>query len=222
MTDLAGWYAADDLSPVAKAQALEQMADAREAAAERREAGVREAAREQRLESMLFANRQAGDPLGGIQRARAAYTDADDECRELAAQLERAQAKRGRAEANVAFFAERAQQANQLATRSASADLLSPAREALADAAAARVERMLAAASVSRPKELSRSRGDAVRRSEHCVHCINDGVDDETSYLLHLDPELDVPVTTPEQAEMMNLNLPQRSAHGGHRPMIYR
>jgi hypothetical protein len=39
-------------------------------------------------------------------------------------------------------------------------------------------------------------RGAAVR-SEMCVHCTDQGVDDETSYLLHSDPELNVPVTPP-------------------------
>ena len=34
-------------------------------------------------------------------------------------------------------------------------------------------------------------------RSEQCVHCIEQGVSDETSYLLHSDPELSVPVTSP-------------------------
>ena len=121
------------------------MSDAREAAAERRERDEADAAREQRLESLMFANRQAGDPLGEIQRARAAFTDADDECRDLAAKLARAEARRDRASGNITFFAERMQQANQLAQRSASADLLSPAKEALAEAASARVERMLAA-----------------------------------------------------------------------------
>lgn len=45
-------------------------------------------------------------------------------------------------------------------------------------------------------------RGSVVARSECCVHCIDQGVDDETSYLLHSDPELNVPVTAPgTQAE---------------------
>jgi hypothetical protein len=50
----------------------------------------------------------------------------------------------------------------------------------------------------SRPKE--GSRGAAAVRSEHCAFCSEDGVDDETSYLLHSDPELAVPVTPPQQA----------------------
>ena len=41
------------------------------------------------------------------------------------------------------------------------------------------------------------SRGDAAVRSESCIHCVDQGVDDETSYLLHSDPELNVPVTPP-------------------------
>jgi hypothetical protein len=33
------------------------------------------------------------------------------------------------------------------------------------------------------------------------VYCARENVDPETSYLLHHDPELNVPVTTAEQAE---------------------
>jgi hypothetical protein len=42
----------------------------------------------------------------------------------------------------------------------------------------------------------SASRG-VVARSEQCVHCTEQGVSDEMSYLLHSDPELNVPVTPP-------------------------
>jgi len=188
MTDLAGWYAADDISPLQRGQAFEAMSDAREAAAERREQAEREANREQRLETLMFSNRQAGDPLGGIRRARAAFTDADDECRELSAQLARAEAKRDRASANVAFFAERMSQATQLASRSASADLLSPAREILAEVAAQRVDRMLANASAGRPKERGQSYGVAVRSDQPviCKECQAAGVTDaDEEFRLH-------------------------------------
>jgi hypothetical protein len=32
------------------------------------------------------------------------------------------------------------------------------------------------------------------------VYCTKEGLDDETSYLLHSDPEYDCPPTSPEQA----------------------
>jgi hypothetical protein len=40
---------------------------------------------------------------------------------------------------------------------------------------------------------------DAVR-SEHCIHCTEAGVDDETAFLLHSDPQFPIPVTPPQQA----------------------
>jgi hypothetical protein len=66
----------------------------------------------------------------------------------------------------------------------------------------AEVTRELAAAAQPRRPErrpfVSRGR-DAVR-SEHCVWCTQEGLDDETAFLLHSDPERPLPVTTPEQA----------------------
>jgi hypothetical protein len=54
------------------------------------------------------------------------------------------------------------------------------------------------AVKASRPQARPRfARGGAAVRSESCIHCIDQGVDDETSYLLHSDPELSVPVTAP-------------------------
>ena len=35
-----------------------------------------------------------------------------------------------------------------------------------------------------------------IESGRYCVHCTDQGVDDETSYLLHSDPELNVPVTS--------------------------
>jgi chromosome segregation ATPase len=183
MTDAASWsaqFGPDGLSPVEQALAYSAMEDARDEAKDRREQAEREAAREDRLEALAFANRQAGDPLGELQRSRAAFAAADDECRDLAAQLAKAQARRDRAQGNVEFLAARMQEATSLASRSAATDLLSPAKEAMAEArqeaARQRVERMLAARSASRPKgEASRSRGDVVPGPYpglcHCANC---------------------------------------------------
>lgn len=211
-----GWlgaFSGGDLSPLQKATALDSMSDARELAAEKREADEREAARQDRLDAMLFSNAQNGDPLGQIQLARAAFTVADDQVRDLSAQLARAEAKRDRAQSNITFFASRAQQANQLAQRSSN-DLLAPAKEALAEAASQRVERMLAA--VSRPKGAPVSPGYAVRAETQldCTHCAEAGASAEESYLLHADPDAPWAVAGPDGA-------PQRSAHG-RQPMIQR
>jgi hypothetical protein len=71
------------------------------------------------------------------------------------------------------------------------------ARQAFAQATRAMLAGTLAPRA-PRPKGVSR--GGVAVRSESCVHCIDQGVDDETSYLLHSDPEFNVPVTSPEQA----------------------
>jgi hypothetical protein len=42
-------------------------------------------------------------------------------------------------------------------------------------------------------------RGGVAGRSESCIHCVNQGVSDDISYLLHSDPELNLPTTSPEQ-----------------------
>jgi hypothetical protein len=58
----------------------------------------------------------------------------------------------------------------------------------------------MAAAEAGRPAPRpfgSASRSGVAVRSEQCVHCTADGVSDETSFLLHSDPELNVPVTPP-------------------------
>jgi hypothetical protein len=67
-------------------------------------------------------------------------------------------------------------------------------RQRMADAQAGR------AAPRERRPFASASRGGLAVRSEHCVYCTEAGVDDQTSYLLHSDPEFAVPVTSPEQA----------------------
>jgi len=63
---------------------------------------------------------------------------------------------------------------------------------------------MMADAQAGRPAPRARrpfgsiSRGDGIAvRSEQCVHCTEAGVDDETAFLLHSDPDLNVPVTPP-------------------------
>ena len=121
-------------------------------------------------------------------------------------QLARAEAKRDRAEQHHVLCRAHAQ-ANQLAQRS-SGDLLAPAKEALAEAAAQRVERMLASDSPAgrRPKGRAEvSRPTATSRGLNSASIASIGRGDEIAYLLHSDPELNVPVTSPggqpEQAQ---------------------
>jgi len=64
-------------------------------------------------------------------------------------------------------------------------------------------QRMAAAAAGRAPRARrpfgSISRGAEAVRSEHCVHCTEAGVDDETAFLLHSDPEHPLPVTPPQE-----------------------
>lgn len=64
-------------------------------------------------------------------------------------------------------------------------------RQRMADAQAGKPQR------ARRPKELSRSRGADAVRTENCIWCIQAGVDDETAFLLHSDPERPLAVTPP-------------------------
>jgi hypothetical protein len=72
---------------------------------------------------MMFAEHQLGNPLAEMARARSDLAQASDECGELEAQLEKAQARRDRARSNVEFFARRMQASADLAQRSSPAGL---------------------------------------------------------------------------------------------------
>jgi hypothetical protein len=82
----------------------------------------------------------------------------------------------------------------------------SRAHAAFAEVTRARIAELgttrLASRPAPRPKEASRSRGGVAVRSEHCVYCTQEGLDDSTSYLIHSDPDYNLPVTTPEQAAL--------------------
>jgi hypothetical protein len=78
----------------------------------------REAAVQQQVESMLLAERAMGQPTGEMSRSHRALVEAEDECRELQAQLLKAEGKRDRARSHVEFWANRAQQSTAMAARS--------------------------------------------------------------------------------------------------------
>jgi hypothetical protein len=77
-----------------------------------------------------------------------------------------------------------------------------------------------------RGAEVSRSRlpfDRAIGRSEQCLWCIEQNVDDETSYLLHSDPELNVPVTPPgQQPELVQQSEVDRLRRLGYSPATAR
>jgi hypothetical protein len=165
MTDT-GWldqFSAGDLSPVEKALAASAIDDVRDQAAAGREDAARQVAAEERTEALVLANRVGGDPLGNLQRARAAEEAADDECRGLAAQLVKAEARRDRARGNAEFWAQRTAEVTGQAQRSAPSGVegaLSRAQEALREETSRRkVDAMLAQRSASRPVSPPKAHG---------------------------------------------------------------
>jgi hypothetical protein len=181
---------------------IEEAARAREAAA----------AREEAAETRRMLNHQAGDPLGQLTRAEASAGAIRDEVRDLEGRLDEARGRLHRAAEQVVDYRAAADQIMVASVRRSSApDLLAPAKKALADK---RVERMLAERSARPRQQASRpfaSRGAVIRRSEQCVWCVEQNVSDHESYLLHSDPEFNVPVTTPGQAAQA-----ERRGHVGY------
>jgi hypothetical protein len=103
-----------------------------------------------------------------------------------------------RAAENLVHWSDAAEETRTaVARRSDTGDLLGPAKAAHAEyVAASRAAIVAVTAGTPRPFV---SRG-SVTRSECCQWCIDQNVSDEDSYLLHSDPELAVPVISPEQA----------------------
>jgi hypothetical protein len=187
------------LSPLERALSLDAAADARADAAERQEEAARAAAAQERVDLLQLACHQGGISVGVLQRRRVRAEQADDEIRDLSDQLERAQARRTRAHESITVLTAQMDSINRaVASRSASGmDLLAPAKQAhLEYVQASRAAMAAAQAGVRAPRPFV-SRGGGAARSESCIHCVSQGVDDETSYLLHSDPELNVPVTSP-------------------------
>jgi hypothetical protein len=89
-----------------------------------------------------------------------------------------------------------------IAPRQEPADPVAAASRRAHDAFVEATRAKMAAAEAGRPAPRpfgSISRGGAAAvRSEHCVFCTAEGLDDETAFLLHSDPELDCPATPPE------------------------
>ena len=177
---------------------------AQERAAQEREDADRAARAQARTEDLALANRGSGDPLGEISRARSVLAAVDDQVADLAEQLRKVQDKRDRVLGGIEFWTQKLAAVNDSVQRSATMgdDLLDPVKRQLAAAHREYVQASRARMAGT-PRQARRPfarRGDAAR-SEHCVHCVDQGVDDETSYLIHSDPDLRLPVTsTREQA----------------------
>jgi hypothetical protein len=190
-----------DLSPLELARIHQAREDAAAEKREAREAAERQAAVEEKREALEFANRMGGNPLGELQLHRAAFERADDECRDLEAQLDRARKRRDRAQSNVEFFARRMQDATNLAQRSSPAGLGNLAErvdeERRQAATRARVDAMLASARPGRggPHPFV-SRGEGGEAEPACPECKTVGASADESFLIHADPS---PVPVPDE-----------------------
>jgi hypothetical protein len=189
---------------LARVASVPDRADLAAAAAERAEAD----ARAERYEARMLANRMTGNPLGEVSRMQAVVSEAREQVQELEGQLEKARDRLSRASETLAHWGEQADEVYRASVqRSDTADLLGPAKETLAGHRAYLQASRAAweAAQAGTPRRESRpfaSRGRvAVRSHLECVYCLREGVDAETSALLHHDPTWDVPITTAEQAE---------------------
>jgi hypothetical protein len=184
---------------LARAAAMPDRDDITEAATERAAA---EARAEQR-ETAAMLNRMQGDPIGNVSRAATAVSEARDRVNDLESQLETARGRLTRASESLAHWSGAADGVIATARRSAATDDPMEQAQRRAHAAFTEITRTkMAARSARAPRRAARpfaSRG-SVTRSECCQWCIDQNVSDEDSYLLHSDPELAVPVTTPEQA----------------------
>jgi hypothetical protein len=221
----AGWLAEHREQETASERAWRQarQAEQRDNRAAELEQAERAAALQERHELLQVAAVHAG--LAG-RSAADVFADAgrqgDEDALYSEAQrtIERIDRRRARRQQEMAERAQQMAEVTGLASRSATgdADLLSEAKQ-LHRQFVATTRAMQAEAATATPRQerrpfASRGAGQAIR-SESCIHCISQGASDEESWLLHSDPELNVPVTPPGQAAQ-----PVQAER--HVPMIYR
>jgi hypothetical protein len=184
--------AAEDPGPAARAMLKSDAADRAAELAERRADAERQAQRQEQAEMLALQNRQMGDPIGELSRARAAAGQVQDRIADLESQLERERAKLSRAQSNVEFFAERSQAVTDAVSRSAP---LSGIEGAISRAQAAHREYVAASrrawaeaqAGTARRERPFVSRGGVAARSEPvtCPGCIAVGATPEQSFWIH-------------------------------------
>jgi hypothetical protein len=182
-----------------------------QAAAERAAAD----ARAEQRETQMMLNARAGNPLGQVSRYQAVVAECRDRVTDLENQLETERSRLRRATETLAHWSEAAEEVTATARRSAPADLLTPAKQAHAEfAAATRAAFAAVQSGTSRPAPRPFRGGVAVRSHLECVYCLRENVDAETSALLHLDPQHNVPITTAAQAEQAEHA--ERRGHGSY------
>jgi hypothetical protein len=221
----AGWLSDHRVeeSPAERSVRLARLADERDDREAERTEAERTAALAERHEVMQLAAMQAGM---AARSTNDIFTDAmrqgdeDTEYAEAQRTIARIDKRRETRQRNAVEQAQRMTEITGLASRSVTVtggeDLLAGAKRVLQGhreyISATRAKMAEAAAGTPRQRRPFAG-GDAIR-SEHCIHCIDNNVTDEESYLLHSDPEFAVPITPPQQ--------PGQPAHAERRtPMIY-
>jgi len=156
---------------------------------EARRAAEDQAAREERRENLALLNRQAGDPLGQVNRCQLAVSAARDEVNDLRSRLADAEERLARAAgALVDFETEADQVLAASARRSQTPDMLAEAKRVAAEL---RVEQLLAARSQAPGRRPKGHGGNAVRADQPvtCQECIAAGASPAESFLIHQDPD---------------------------------
>lgn len=156
-------------------------------------------AEQRELTAML--DRAAGSPLQQVTRCQAAVASCREEVDDLEAQLERSRAKLRRAAESLVGWEAEAERVMTAARRQSDDPLTQASRrahEAFVSVTRAKVAEM--AAGTPRRERHPKGHGGHAVRSENCVYCTQEGLDDDTAFLLHSDPERPLAVTTPEQA----------------------
>jgi len=153
---------------------------------------ARSARRAERIGRMHAAGQLSAFDIAGRMGAD---TDEGDPAEVTRLQRRADGLRRQLAEASEMIAPPQARQPDEFASvnRSARELFAATTRERLAEAQAG-IRR-------SEPRPFA-GRGSVAARSEYCVYCTEDGVSDHDSYLLHSDPEFNVPVTSPEQAAL--------------------
>jgi hypothetical protein len=216
MNFLAG-FVADDVTPLEAAQITSGRQDAAEARHEAQAQAERAAQAQDRADAMAFAEKQHGNPLAELSRARNVLMAADDEYRDAEARFRKAEGKVRRARENVEFFAQRAAQVQEVAQRSAA-----PSDDPVEQAARV-AHRLFTEATRARMNDAALGRPPKARRpfasglaarsesTPDCPDCAGMGATAEESFAIH-HPEL-----------LQDADVEQeRRSYGGPVPMIYR
>jgi hypothetical protein len=213
-------FVADDVSPLEALQVSAGRQDAAEARQEAHAQAERAAQAQDRADALAFAEKQHGNPLAELSRARNALMAADDDLRDKEAAFRKAEARSRRARENVEFFAQRAAQVQEAIQRSQgpSGDPIEQAQRRAHAAFVEATRHQMREAALGREPKARRpfASGLAVRHEATvtCQECLKLEVTPEQSFWIHHE-DLDGNLTAAAVEE-------ERRESGANVPMIYR